>query len=210
MILRAALLAVAAMVSLGVAPLYPDQGPPLTVHVDRGTGAPLISVGEVLRDPSLEEAVRSGLPLRLRFHVELWRDEWFDDLVVQRTWSAVLAYEPLEDRFMAGDADNGEETLARFADYDAARTTLERTWVPPMRPVREGSYYYIVNLEIETLSLSDLDELERWLRGELQPAVRGAGSVTGAVGTGVKRLLIRVLDLPARRYTSRSPRFTVP
>ncbi|HUE76862.1 MAG TPA: hypothetical protein VMM83_02895, partial [Longimicrobiales bacterium] len=60
-----------------------------------------------------------------------------------------------------------------------------------------------------TLSLSDLDELGRWLGGELEPAVRGAGSVSRAVGTGVKRLLIRVLDLPARRVVARSVRFEV-
>lgn len=182
---------------------------PLAVTVD-GSGAPRVTAGAVLRDPALEEAVRSGLPLRLRFQVELWRDEWFDDLVGQLTWSAVVGYEPLEGVFLAGDERDDTETLDRFATYADARARVERTWAAPIRPVREGKYYYITTLEIETLSLSDLDELERWLRGELQPAVQGSGSVTGAVGTGVKRLLIRVLDLPARHFSARSRRFTIP
>jgi hypothetical protein len=82
-------------------------------------------------------------------------------------------------------------------------------YAPAVRPIRPGRYYYIVSLEIETLSLSDLEELERWLRGELEPAVRGGGSVGEALGTGVKRLLLRVLDVPARRYQARSSRFRV-
>lgn len=185
------------------------QAPPLSVQVGESAG-PVIAVGAVLDEATLEDVVRSGLPLRLRFRVELWRDEWFDDLVRQLTWSAVVAYEPLEGVFLAGDDQGEDEVLRRFASFSAARAAVERTWTPPVRPSREGRYYYITSLQIETLSLSDLDELERWLRGELEPAVRGGGSVSGAVGTGVKRLLIRVLDLPTRQYTARSRRFTLP
>ena len=180
---------------------------PLSVTVAETTGAPRIALGPVLDDDALRDAVGSGLPLRLRFTVELWKDEWFDDLVGQEAWSAVLAYEPLERLFLAGDDDG--EVLLRFSTYDDARDSLERVWAPAVRPRAGGKYYYLVTLEIETLSLSDLDELERWLGGELEPVVRGGGSVTGAVGTGVKRLLIRVLDLPARRYVARSGRFAV-
>ncbi|MBW3552844.1 MAG: DUF4390 domain-containing protein [Gemmatimonadetes bacterium] len=164
-------------------------------------------MGAVLDDDALHDAVRSGLPLRLRFTAELWKDEWFDDLAGQQVWSAVLAYEPLERQYLAGD--DASDALLRYPSYEHARATLERAWFPPLAPRMAGRFYYIVTLEIETLSLSDLDELERWLSGELEPAVRGGRSVGGALGTGVKRLLIRVLDLPARRYVARSGRFVV-
>lgn len=178
------------------------------VAVDVTEGAPLVVVGPALDDDALEDAVRSGLPLRMRFTLELWRDEFFDDLVDQMSWTTVLGYEPIGRRFLAGRVDG--EALGRYTTYTAARAALERTYRPSIRPTRSGRYYYIVNLEIETLSLSDLEELERWLRGELQPAVRGGRSVGEAVGTGVKRLLLRVLDVPARRYQARSDRFRVP
>ncbi|HUG39344.1 MAG TPA: DUF4390 domain-containing protein [Longimicrobiales bacterium] len=204
MIRAGALLGSAALVLAGVRPLH-AQATPLRVVVDAASGSPHIAVGPVLADPALHEAVRSGLPLRLRFTVELWKDEWFDDLAGQQDWSAVLAYEPLERLYLAGDEN--ADALGRFSAYDDARAVIERVWSPPLRPSRRGRYYYLVTLEVETLSLSDLDELERWLGGELEPAVRGGGSVTGAVGQGVKRLLIRILDLPARRYIARSERF---
>jgi hypothetical protein len=170
--------------------------------------APRVTVTDVLADGALRDAVESGLPLRLRFRVELWRDEWFDDLVGQAAWTVVLAYEPLEATYLAGPAER--DGLGRYATWTDARVALERAYAPALRPEAGGRYYYLAFLEIETLSLSDLDELERWLRGELEPAVRGGRSVGEAVGTGVKRLLIRVLDLPARRYEARSDRFRVP
>lgn len=202
----AAFLGSAAILLAGAPPIHAQAL--LAVGPDTATGAPRIAVGAVLDDPALHEAVRSGLPLRLRFSVELWKDEWFDDLVAQTSWSAVLAYEPLERLYLAGDDD--ASALLRFSSYEDARAVLERVWTPLVAPRRPGRYYYIATLEVEILSLSDLDELQRWLSGELEPAVRGSGSVPGAVGTGVKRLLIRVLDLPARRYIGRSDRFRVP
>lgn len=206
LVVAAALLAglpwVAAAQATGPAPAARTQAPPLTVTTPGG--APAVAVGGVLADEALEEAARSGLPLRMRFRVELWRDELFDDLVQQDAWTAVLAYEPLERRFLAGT-----DSLAAFADYGPARAALERVYLPALTPVRPGRYYYLAFLEIETLSLSDLDELEQWLRGELEPAVRGRRSVPGALGSGLKRVLIRVLDLPARRYQARSAPFRV-
>lgn len=178
---------------------------PLAVRVEEG--APVIAVGSVLDDRALEDAVRSGLPLRMRFRVELWRDTWFDDLMAQAAWTSVLAYEPLEQRFLAVGPD--ADSIGRYPTYANARTALEQPYTPALGPTREGTYYYLVYLEIETLSLSDLDELERWLRGELEPALRGR-SVTGAIGTGLKRLLVRVLGLPARRYEARSEPFRMP
>lgn len=199
-------LGLAAALSLTAAPA-PGQQPPLRVAVQSRTGAPTVIVGPVLADEALLDAVHSGLPLRLRFNIELWRDALFDQLVDQRSWTAVVAFEPLERMYLAGDDDG--DVLHRLSSFDEARVVIERDYAPAMRPERRGRYYYLVTLEIETLSLSDLDELERWLRGELEPAVRGRTSVTGAIGGGLKRLLIRVLDLPARRYQARSGGFRI-
>ena len=200
-----ALLVTGALLLAGAGAIHAQE--PLSVTVDSETGAPRILVGPVLDDDALRDAVGSGLPLRLRFSVELWKDGWFDQLAAQSVWSGVLAYEPLERQYLAGDV--AAAVLLPYGGYDQARASLEREWRPQILPREKGRYYYLVTLEVETLSLSDLDELERWLGGELEPAVRGGGSVTGALGTGVKRLLIRVLDLPARRFIARSGRFTL-
>lgn len=191
-----ALLAVAAPI---------DAQDPLTLDVRRA--APRIVVGNVLEDDALENAVRSGLPLRMRFRLELWRDQVIDNLVDQYAWGAVVAFEPLERRYLTRLLPG--DSVASHPSWEAVRRAVERPYTPTIGARGPGSHYYIGVLEIETLSLSDLDELEHWLRGELEPAVRGRRSVGGALGTGLKRLLIRILGLPARRYEVRSDPFRV-
>lgn len=183
------------------------RAPPISLRVDE-RGAAFI-IGAVLADRELADAARSGLPIRLRARVELWRDKLFDELVDASTWSVVLAFEPLTRRFFV--RTTGSDEAARvFSSFEAARMAVEREYPLRILPRREGRYYYTASLEIETLSVSDLQELERWLQGNLQPAVGGEQSIPGAIGDGAKRLLIRVLGVPSRRFETRSQRFRSP
>jgi len=208
--LNALLFAVAAFWLAGAAPgatRSPDsQQAQLTVAWDSANGRATLRVGSVLDSEELERATRSGLPVRMRVRIELWRDGFFDHLEGSEVWNAVLLYEPLERQYILRPPRGAAE---RFTDYRTARAALERLYEVSVRPSREGTWYYTATLEIETLSLSDLEELERWLQGELRPAVAGERSVSGAVSEGAKRLLIRLLGLPARRIEARSEKFDV-
>jgi hypothetical protein len=167
----------------------------------------VLRVRDVLADDELEEAVRSGLPLRVRFRVELWRDAFFDDLTATEQWTAILTYDALSEQYVVRTRSDARARV--FADFQAARAAIETAYVVTLRPQRRGRYYYTGSVDIETLSLSDLEELERWLKGELQPAVSGDRSIPGAIGQGARRLFIRVLSLPERRLETRSERFRV-
>ena len=92
---------------------------------------------------------------------------------------------------------------------EEARRTLHLTLDIPIIPSEEGRYYYEADVEMETLSLSDFEELQRWLQGELAPAVARDEDVQGAMARGVRRFLVRMLGLPARRFQVRSPTFEV-
>ncbi|MCI0432476.1 MAG: hypothetical protein L0271_02335 [Gemmatimonadetes bacterium] len=183
-----------------------EQSVALSVRADETAHQPVLRIGSVLDDAALEHATRSGLPVRVNVRVELWRDGFFDDLVTTRVWNAVVLYEPLEEQFIVRLPDR---PARRHSTYAGARAAVEGELPLDVRPVRQGRYYYIAMLEIETLSLSDLAELERWLQGELGPAVSGERSLPGAVGEGAKRLLIRLLGLPTRRVEARSEKFEV-
>jgi hypothetical protein len=186
------------------------QQRPLAITVDRAAGhRPIVRVGPVLDDAELEAAATSGLPLRVRIRVELWKDRLFDQLVDSTSWSTIVVYEPIGQQFFvrALPATRG---VRRASSYASARQAVESEYLLSMAPAGEGRFYYTVSLQIETLSISDLEELERWLQGELQPAVSGQRSVPGAVGQGAKRLLLRILDLPERRYEARTGRFRFP
>lgn len=120
------------------------------------------------------------------------------------SWSVFLYQEPL----------SGDYSLTRsweperdewFPTLAAAARALERWYLAPI-PGPEpfsGRYYYEARLEVEILSLGDLDELEHWLRGE----VEDEGDVGGAVARGFKRLFIRLIGLSARKYEARTDLF---
>lgn len=169
----------------------------------------VLRVIDTLADDELEDAVRSGLPLRVRFRMELWRDGTIDDLMGAEQWTTVLTYDALSEQYVirSRPSTGGEK---RFNDYRTARTAIEGVYLATLRPSGRGRYYYTAVVDIETLSLSDLDELERWLKGELQPAVSGDRSIPGALGQGARRLFMRVLALPERRFEGRSERFRLP
>jgi hypothetical protein len=168
----------------------------------------VLRVREILADDELEDAVRSGLPLRVRFRVELWRDGFIDDLISTEQWTAVLTYDALSKQYVVRTRADARARV--FPDYTAARAAIETAYLVSLRPQQRGRYYFTGSADIETLSLSDLEELERWLKGELQPAVSGDRSIPGAIGQGARRLFIRVLSLPERRLEARSDRFRVP
>lgn len=167
----------------------------------------VLRVRDILADEELEAAVRSGLPVRIRFRVELWRDGFIDDLMASEQWTAVLTYDALSEQYVARMRADARARI--FPDFASARKAIETAYVVSLRPQPRGRYYFTGSVDIETLSLSDLEELERWLKGELQPAVSGDRSIPGAIGQGARRLFIRVLSLPERRLEARSERFRV-
>lgn len=191
-------------------PAYAQQEPLLSVRHDPANGnRPVLRVGPVLREQQLERAARSGVPVRVRVRVELWRDRFVDQLVDTAGWSTVIVYEPIGEQFFVRSLP-ARGGARRFDSFTAARSAVENEQLLAMRPEEPGRYYYTTSLQIETLSLSDLEELERWLQGELQPAVSGQRSVPAALGQGAKRLMLRFLDLPQRRIDARSERFRIP
>ncbi len=185
----------------------PAQQPPLAVApMSKEAFRPLVHAGPILDDAALADAVRSGIPLRLRYRVELWRDRWIDQRVAGRDWAAVILYDPLEDRYLVRVQGRSPEAR-RYATYAEATVAATGAFTPAF-PVPSGrGLYYTASLRVETLSLSDLDELRNWLKGDLGPAVGSGGSLPKALEDGAKRALIRVLGLPARVYDARSQVF---
>jgi hypothetical protein len=184
-----------------------NAAPALTVDPAVGHRVSL-RLGGVFAHADLHEAVESGLPLRVRIRVELWQDRIIDQLKGSELWHAVLSYNPLEKSYTL--RTRGSPSIEHaLSTYQAARTALEAPRTFALQPDRPGRYYFTANIEIETLSLSDLEELERWLQGELRPAVTGDRSVLDAVGEGAKRLLIRGLSLPTRTLDLKTPRFQI-
>jgi hypothetical protein len=172
------------------------------------TGEAVVEIGNLFSDLSLVEAVTDGLPLRIRLRIQLWKDGFFDNQEDQSEWRASVLFDPLTRRFRVQTSERtGEEVEVNT--LQEAQAALQLTLDVPLRPRQSGRYYYIADIEMETLSLSDLEELQRWLQGELAPVVAGEQDVEGALAKGLKRVVVRMLGLPAKRARFQSPSFRV-
>ena len=70
-----------------------------------------------------------------------------------------------------------------------------------------GNFYFLCRVEVTTLNDTDLEELTRWLKGDVSPAVSGGGNLGGALARGAQRLLVRIAGLPRLTLEARSETF---
>jgi hypothetical protein len=193
-----------ALLAMWSAPAAAQRRVQLDVSVPSATGPGIVTMAGLFADPDMRELVRSGFPASLRFRLELWRSGGlFNDLEGNQEWELIVQYDPSGQRYRVVRRQAGRmEDLGSFATLSTAQSVLERPLRITLLPQRAGRrYYYNLALDIEALSVSDMDQLERWLRG-----VRG-GTAVNAVGSGVRTLMLRMLGGENQHYEKRSPTF---
>jgi hypothetical protein len=171
---------------------------------------PVITSSGLLDDPSMRDLLANGFPARLHYRLERWvQGRWFDDLKAAAEWDVILKYDVLGKRYqlfrIVNDKPASLGEFDRFEDATAAAEAPYRVSID--LPKRGERTYYNLLLDVETLSLTDLDEVQRWLKGELQPAVRGQKSAGTAVTRGLRTIVVRLLGGEKRHYESRSGTF---
>lgn len=176
-------------------------------RVDPSTGALQVDLAAFLRDEGLRRALHSGLPVRMEVRVELWRDGFFDQQDGGGTWRASLLHDPVSGSY---ELTVGDEPPERLSSLEEAGDRMQSAFQPDVRPRRSGRYYFLAEVELQTLSLSDLEELARWLQGDLGPVVSGDRPAETAVTKGLRRIMVRALGLPARRDRLRTRTFAWP
>jgi len=189
---------------VGAAPRAAAQDPSLTVTIQNGV--PRVQAVQLLANGKFVALMRSGLPLRLHYRLELWRtrSSWFDEHASEASWDAVASYDPLADDFILVRTVGG---AARYARVDALARALELPYKVALVPKAKGRFYYLARLEISTLNDTDLREIEEWLKGEVSPAVSGRTDVASVVARSVQRLLVRIAGLPRLTLEARSESF---
>jgi hypothetical protein len=155
--------------------------------------------------------LKGGFPARLHFRCELWRNDRFNNqLDAAGEWDMLVRFDQLNRKFevyrIVGDRANRLGRFDTAADAEALVEQPFRIKAPPMR--RGTSYYYDSSLDIEVLSLSDLDEVERWLRGEVRPALRGDRNPGTAVTRTVRSFFVKLLGGERRHYQTQTKPFT--
>ena len=176
---------------------------------------PVLRAEHIIGDSATKELLDSGFPARVQYRVELWATGGLFDALLERTeWAILVRFDPLRRQYRLLRVEGDDESVTsegRFSTFAAAVAEVERPVPVPLRPrARASRQYYIAVLEVATLSANDLDELDRWLRGEMRPAVRGEGNPGTAVGRGLRRLFARLLGAERRNLQARSATFRVP
>lgn len=180
------------------------QDQAVSASVDPATGGLLVDLTGVLADQGLRDALHSGLPLRLQIEGELWRDGFFDSQEGGATWRASVIHDPVRRSYQVELPGRAPQRVATIGE---AERILAGAFRMEIRPQREARYYYLATVEIQTLSATDLEELRRWLRGDVAPAVGGSEGGQSAVASGVRRMFVRALGLPTLRRKLRTPGF---
>ena len=176
-----------------------------------GARVPIVRSEHLLGDNRWLSALRSGLPLRLHYRVEVWRSKpgWFDAFIRQAEWDVVVRHEPLLDQYTMLTLVGARAQERRYATLDALSAALAFSYRVNVLPADAGNYYYAASLQVSTLSDTDLDELERFLAGDLGEVAQGKESIGDAMGRGATRFLLRLAGLPSLRLEARSPEFRV-
>jgi uncharacterized protein DUF4390 len=209
-------------VTLAAAPFLrveAQEGQSVRLHVTlspdsshNGAHAPIVRSENLLGgDSRWLAALRSGLPVRLHYRVEVWRSRegWFDVFARQAEWDLLVRHEPLLDQYTMLTFVGAARQERRYATLDALGAALAFAYQVNVRPTEDGRYYYAASLQVSTLSDSDLDELERFLAGDLRREARGGENLGDALGRGATRFLLRLAGLPSLRLEARSNRFVV-
>jgi hypothetical protein len=182
----------------------------LTDAVGGQRGAPLVRSMHIFSDRDVREMLHSGFPARLHYRLELWGAAGiFDDLKRQIEWDVIVRYNPLKRRYTATRIEGDHITaLGSFDSLDPVEELLSHPTQPPIAvPDGHDKYYYNLVLDVQMLSVGDLDEVERWLKGDVGPAVRGQKSPGTALGEGAKTFITKLLGGQDKHYEARSKMF---
>lgn len=201
-------LALLLVMSSSVAAWAQSGRPEIDIRMSSTMFPPVIAVRGVLSERPFDELLRSGFPARLHVRAELWSEgRWFDDVNGRAEWDIIVRYDVIDRSYeVARRTGEGITPLGSYARFADARAAMELAYAPPLpSPPRGKKTYVLVQAELQTLQVSDLDELERWLRGEAGPAVQGKRSPASALTRGIRTLASRLLGGEVRRLEARSP-----
>lgn len=184
------------------------QGPPV-IDIRPRTAASALTVAarDVLSDTSFDELLRNGFPTRLHFRAEMWMiGRWFDDVVNRTEWDVIVSYD-LVDRLYTVErwTRDGATSLGSYSRFTDARAASELAHSPPLALPPAGRKGYVaVQVDVQTLEISDLAEMQRWLEGEARPAVQGKRNPGTALTRGIRTLVTRLLGGEVRHLEARS------
>ena len=183
-----------------------DVAVPQGAAVSEGT---TVTVANLLAAPKTRELLRSGFTTGIHFRLELWREgRVVNDLSDRLDWDVFVFYDPTAKLYnVVRRMGNVHENFGGFETITSAEAQFDAPFRVPLRATRSGRYYYNLNVDVQSLSESDLDASLQWLRGSSGPV---KGNPITALRSGLGTFLSRALGGGKQDYRVKSGRFIVP
>jgi hypothetical protein len=174
---------------------------------------PLVIAHDMLSSERTREALKSSFPARFHFQVTLWSEGGLTNSIERRAeYDVLVSYLAMEKKYQVAQIVNDRpQSLGKFDRVEDAEGAVARPTRVPITAFRTNrKLYYRVALDVEILGSSDLDELNRWLKGDVEPAMKGERDPGTALTRSLRRLTSRLLGGETREYEARTPAFIVP
>lgn len=171
---------------------------------------PTVGINGLFGDRRSRELLASNFPARISVSVELWESGfWFDNVIAATHWEFVVQSDPLTNVYRVSRVET--DSLVPVSSYPtvdelvAALSEPRRARVSA--PAGRDDLYYTVSVSVETLTSNDLAELQRWLSGDVRPALEGRRNPVSVVTRGVRTMLSRFLGGDSKRFGATSATF---
>ena len=201
----------------GAARLAAQTLPKLTLELPADSEltrhGPLVRAVGMLAGDRIKELLNAGFPARFHFRVALWSEgRFFDNFERAGEFDVLTRFLPVEKLYEVMHVqDERAFSLGRFAALADAERAIGRAYAAPVIALRSSRrQYYQAALTLEVLSEKDIDEVARWLQGDIQPGLTGRAIPASALSRGIRTLATRLLGGEKTQYDFTSPRFTTP
>ncbi len=205
------------MYFLTAVPLAAQRRPALEVELPApaqlAVAGPVVRASAMLSGDRIREPLAAGFPARFHFIVELWSEGGlFNNLERRAEYDVIVRHIALENVYEVMRIENDRAlSLGKFTKVDDAESAVgrpARVLITPPRSKRR--LYYQVTLTEQILNASDIDEVNRWLKGDLRPAISGERNPGTALTRSLRTFAARLFGGESREYEQKTPAFRVP
>jgi hypothetical protein len=205
------------MCLLAAVPLAAQRHPTLEVELPLPTQlavqGPVVRASAMLSGERIREPLAAGFPARFHFTVELWSEGGlFNEPERRAEYDVIVRHIALEDVYEVTRIENDRAlSLGKFSRVDDAEGAIGRPARVQITPPRSRRrLYYQVTLTVQILNASDIDEVGRWLNGDVRPAISGERNPGTALTRSLRTFAARLFGGETREYEQRTAAFRVP
>ena len=158
--------------------------------------------------------MKKGVTAAIQYKIQLWQDRrrWFDRMITEERIRMKVLFDKWEKRFVVVSSDNRLASLTE-EDMQQQCTRLSDFILYPVENLNPKTVYYVVVKAIlQPMSIENVEEIKRWLQGEVESinpkSIREGKSPGEKLGEWVVNLALNLTGFGEREVDAQSERFS--